>query len=322
MSLSATTYTLTVDTDKAGTRLDRFLAASLPEFSRSQLQALVSAGNVATGDGQPVTDSSLRVRAGTTFAIAVPPSPPEVPEPQAIALDVVFEDEHVLVVDKPAGLVVHPGAGNRDQTLVNALLAHTAGKLSGIGAPSRPGIVHRIDKDTSGLLVVAKTDAAHRSLAGQFAEHRVERAYHAIVWGHPEPPCGRIEKAIGRGRVRTRMAVVARGGKPAVTFYETRASYGRLASFMHCRLATGRTHQIRVHMSSIGHPLIGDQTYAGGRRDGAAARQLAVELLSFPRQALHAYLIGFRHPASGETLRFTSPLPRDINRLINCLERV
>jgi 23S rRNA pseudouridine1911/1915/1917 synthase len=322
MSLSATTYTLTVDADKAGARLDRFLAAALPELSRSRLQALVASGNVASGCGRPVTDVSLRVRAGATYAVVVPPTRSDAPEPQAIDLNVVFEDEHLLVVDKPAGLVVHPGAGNYDRTLVNALLAHTGGALSSIGAPLRPGIIHRIDKDTSGLLVIAKTDAAHRSLAAQFAQHLVERAYYAVVWGHPEPPSGRIESLIGRGRVRTRMAVVARGGKQAVTLYETQASYGRLASLVHCRLATGRTHQIRVHMSSIGHPLIGDRTYAGKRREAMAAKQGASRLVSFPRQALHAYLIGFRHPFSSETLRFSSTIPADISQLIDCLERI
>jgi len=312
-----TTYTVVVEPDKAGSRLDRLLADSLPDLSRTRLQALITGGRVASGHGT-ADDPAMRVRPGQAFTVTVPPQPPEMPQPQAIPLDVVYEDEHLLVIDKPAGLVVHPGAGNPDGTLVNALLAHTAGKLSSIGAPLRPGIVHRIDKDTSGLLVVAKTDAAHRDLAEQFARHSVERAYHAIVAGQPRPPSGKIMRAIARGPDRVRMTTVERGGKPAVTYYRTMVAYGARASLVECRLATGRTHQIRVHMAFIGHPIVGDAVYGkGGTR--LAQRNISAAP-GFSRQALHACLIGFRHPDTFATLRFQSAMPTDINILIRTLE--
>jgi 23S rRNA pseudouridine1911/1915/1917 synthase len=321
-SSTVDTYTVAVDAGKAGCRLDRMLADALPALSRTRLQALIAAGRVIGGDGRPAGDASMRVSEGTVFTVRAPQLPPETPQPQVIPLNVVYEDAHLLVVDKPAGLVVHPGAGNPDGTLVNALLAHTDGKLSTIGAPLRPGIVHRIDKDTSGLLVVAKTDDAHRALAAQFARHAVERAYHALVWGNPRPPAGRIDKAIGRGSDRVRMAVVNRGGKPAVTCYQTVRGFGSVASRLECRLATGRTHQIRVHMASIGHPLVGDATYGGNRARIPADGNLAVELASFPRQALHAFLIGFRHPGTAQSLRFVSAIPTDLNKLLILLEKM
>ncbi|MBL8666372.1 MAG: RluA family pseudouridine synthase [Rhodospirillales bacterium] len=312
-----TTYTVVVEPDKAGSRLDRFLADSLPDLSRTRLQSLITAGRVSHGEGTAV-DPAMRVRPGQAFAVTVPPLPPEMPQPQAIPLDVVYEDEHLLVVDKPAGLVVHPGAGNPDGTLVNALLAHTGGRLSSIGAPLRPGIVHRIDKDTSGLLVVAKTDAAHRDLAVQFARHSVERTYHAIVAGQPRPPEGKIIRAIARGPDRIRMTTVERGGKSAVTYYRTMVAYGACASLVQCRLATGRTHQIRVHMAFIGHPIVGDPVY--GKRGMALAQGTDGAVPRLSRQALHACLIGFRHPHTFETLRFQSAMPSDINELIKTLE--
>lgn len=320
---NATTYTVVADADKAGSRLDRLLADGLPALSRSRLQALITAGRVLR-DGIPIEDAAFRVRAGQAFTVSVPALPAAMPQPQAMPLDIVYEDEHLLVIDKPAGLVVHPGAGNPDGTLVNALLAHTKGRLSSVGAPLRPGIVHRIDKDTSGLLVVAKTDAAHWRLAEQFAEHSVERAYHAVVHGHPKPAAGRIVKAIGRGPDRIRMTTVERGGKSAVTRYQTVVDYGAIASLVECRLATGRTHQIRVHMAAIGHALIGDQLYGRhGRRgvrfaEGADRAEAAVA--EFPRQALHAYLIGFQHPHNQQAFRFRSVMPSDINKLIKTLE--
>lgn len=281
-SPSATTYTVVADADKAGSRLDRLLAAGLPALSRTRLQALITAGRVAQG-GTPVEDAAMRVRAGQAFTVSVPVAPPLMPQPQAIPLDIVYEDAHLLVIDKPAGLVVHPGAGNPDGTLVNALLAHTGGQLSSVGAPLRPGIVHRIDKDTSGLLVVAKTDAAHWRLAEQFAEHSVERAYHAVVHGHPKPAAGRINKAIARGSDRIRMTTVERGGRSAVTRYHTMADYGSIASLVECRLATGRTHQIRVHMAAIGHALIGDQVYGWrGRRGARFAQHVEAAVSEFP----------------------------------------
>lgn len=310
------------DADKAGGRLDRLLADGLPALSRTRLQALITAGRVSQG-GIPIGDAAMRVQAGQAFTVSVPAAPPAMPQPQAIPLAIAYEDEHLLVIDKPAGLVVHPGAGNPDGTLVNALLAHTAGRLSSVGAPLRPGIVHRLDKDTSGLLVVAKTDAAHWRLAEQFAEHSVERAYHAVVHGHPKPAAGRISKAIARGVNRIRMTTVERGGKTAVTGYQTVVEYGSIASLVECRLATGRTHQIRVHMAAIGHALVGDQLYGRRGRRGAHFAEVAEAAVSeFPRQALHAYLIGFRHPHNQQMLRFWSPMPSDINKLINILETV
>ncbi len=242
-----------------------------------------------------------------------------------MALDVVFEDAHLIVLDKPAGLVVHPAAGNPDGTLVNALLAHCGDSLKGVGGVGRPGIVHRLDKGTSGLMVAAKTDAAHEGLARQFAEHSLERAYRALVWGVPEPASGEIAGNIGRDPAnRKRMAVVSRGGKPAVTRYEVVQRMGSLASELECRLATGRTHQIRVHLARIGHGVIGDPLY-GGRR-GSRPRVVPAELdravSRLGRQALHAIVIGFTHPITHERLRFDSPIPNDINVLMNILDSV
>lgn len=318
------TYTVPVADDKAGTRLDKLLAASVPSLSRAQLQALIHQGCVAEAVAGIARDPSKLVRSGEVYRIAAPPSPPAWPQPEAIPLDVVYEDDHVIVIDKPAGLVVHPGAGNRAGTLVNALLAHCGGRLSSIGAPDRPGIVHRLDKDTSGLLIAAKTDLAHQDLARQFAEHSVERAYAAVVWGHPNPASGRISSQIGRSaRDRTQMAVLARGGKAAVTHYETIKHLGRSATLVRCRLDTGRTHQIRVHLAFAGHPLVGDPVY---RRPPRSSRPAGIAAssgsppLPLRRQALHAILIGFRHPHSLQRLSFSSEIPRDINEVMNLLE--
>jgi 23S rRNA pseudouridine1911/1915/1917 synthase len=320
------TYTVPVADDKAGTRLDKLLAASVPALSRARLQALIHQGCVAEAVTGIARDPSKPVRCGEVYHIAPPPLPPARPEPEAIPLTVVYEDDHVIVIDKPAGLVVHPGAGNRAGTLVNALLAHCGGQLSSIGAPDRPGIVHRLDKDTSGLLVAAKTDGAHHDLARQFAEHTVDRAYAAVVWGHPKPASGRMTSQIGRSaRDRTQMAVVPRGGKLAITQYETLRPLGGWASLLRCRLATGRTHQIRVHLAFAGHPLVGDPVYRARPRSGRSvgtAASMAGAALPLQRQALHAILIGFTHPSSGQRLRFRVDLPRDINELINFLETV
>jgi 23S rRNA pseudouridine1911/1915/1917 synthase len=314
-----TTYTVNVTADKAGSRLDRLLADALPELSRTRLQALISEGLVELCGHGPVRDPSARVQPNQAFLVARPPPPPAIAQPQAVPLVIVHEDDDLIVIDKPAGLIVHPGAGNPDGTLVNGLLAHCA-TLSSIGAPLRPGIVHRLDKDTSGLLVAAKTDAAHLDLARQFAEHSTERAYFALVRGNPRPPSGRISGAVGRcPHDRTRMAVVHRGGKAAITCYRTMRNFGKAATLVECRLLTGRTHQIRVHMASVGHPIVGDQTY--GRtwlpRIVSAADDV---LAAFPRQALHAHLIGFRHPRSREMLLYTSELPQDFKRVLNFLE--
>jgi 23S rRNA pseudouridine1911/1915/1917 synthase len=272
-------------------------------------------------------DPAQRASPGQIVAVWLPE--PEAAEPQAqpIALDIRFEDTHLIVIDKPAGMVVHPAPGNPEGTLVNALLAHCGPSLAGIGGVRRPGIVHRLDKDTSGLLVAAKTETAHRALADDFAAHRIERAYSAAVWGVPMPASGEIAGNIGRSAAnRKKMAVVAEGrGKPAMTRYRVERRFGGkghdLAALLECRLLTGRTHQIRVHLAHIGHSVIGDPAY-GGRPRGAIARIGAVgaEIAAFPRQALHARLLGFAHPATGKKLRFESPPPADMTRLISNLE--
>jgi 23S rRNA pseudouridine1911/1915/1917 synthase len=321
MTLSAPTYTVTVAADKAGSRLDRLLAEALPNFSRTRLKALIEEAMVEALGRGIVADPALRVRAGEIFTLTIPAAPPTLPRPQAMPLTIVYEDEHLIVIDKPAGLVVHAGAGNPDGTLVNALVAHCAQRLSSIGAPLRPGIVHRLDRGTSGLLVVAKTDATHMALARQFAEHSVERAYQALVWGNPIPSVGRIEHAVGRSRHhRIRMAVVSRGGKAAVTDYKTVRTFGSIASLVECRLGTGRMHQIRVHMASIGNPIMGDAVYGGRRPLAPKANSLSDPLAELTGHALHAFLIGFTHPESAERLTFCSDVPSHYRKLIAFLE--
>jgi 23S rRNA pseudouridine1911/1915/1917 synthase len=320
---AVTTYTVQVPADKAGRRLDRVLAETLPDLSRTRLKVLIEAGHVALVDGRtPTADPARRVRAGEAFTVMVPPVVPATPTPQAIPLNVVYEDKDILVIDKPAGLVVHPAPGNPDRTLVNALLAHCGASLSGVGGVARPGIVHRLDKDTSGLMVVAKNDAAHRALAAQFASRSLERAYLAVVWGVPRPREGQIAGAIGRSpKNRKRMAVVKRGGKPALTRYRVLKTLDDVASLVECRLATGRTHQVRVHLASIGHPIVGDPVYGAGkarlRRAPPGFRQAAATLNT---QALHAYLIGIRHPKSLKIIRFKSKLPLYFNVIVDFLE--
>jgi 23S rRNA pseudouridine1911/1915/1917 synthase len=306
---------ITLPVAAAGQRLDRALAAALPEYSRERLKTLVQAGRL-TGAQGPVWDPATKVKGGEALVLTVPQPRAAHNLAQDIPVTIVHEDAHLLVVDKPAGLVVHPAAGNPDGTLVNALLHHCAGRLSGIGGVARPGIVHRIDKDTSGLLVVAKTDPAHEGLAAQFARHTIERCYCAVVAGVPVPPAGRIAAALARSSTnRQKMAIVPDGrGRHAITHYRTvMASAG--AAQVECRLETGRTHQIRVHMASIGHPLLGDAVY--GRTPGRLAPLL--KQLGFARQALHAATLGFVHPVTGEGLRFESPLPDDMNALIAAL---
>jgi len=273
--------------------------------------------------GETITDPSYRVKPDQTFAVVVPAAVVALPRPQGMELAVVYEDDEVIVVDKPAGLVVHPAHGNPDRTLVNALLAHCGASLSGIGGVMRPGIVHRLDKNTSGLMVVAKTERAHASLTRQFAGRRVARAYEALVWGVPRPRTGKITGNIGRDpKNRRRMAVVRRGGKPAVTKYRVMRTFGERASLVACRLETGRTHQIRVHLAAKGHPVIGDATYGGAAAypRGVAKTALDAALGRFGRHALHTHLIGFAHPVTGERLEFRSELPQDINMLIKTLE--
>ena len=309
-------------TPEAGLRLDRALADALPELSRSRIKTLITDGFVSPGEAT-ITDASYRVKPGDTFVVTVPQPAESLLEGEDIPLTVVYEDEALLVIDKPAGLTVHPGAGQPNGTLVNALIAHCGDSLSGIGGVRRPGIVHRLDKDTSGLMVAAKTDAAHASLAAQFEAHSIDRAYRAFVWGTPIPLSGEIEGNIGRSRQnRTKMAVVRDGqGKTALTHYRTLSRFGRTVGLLECRLATGRTHQIRVHLTHIGHPILGDPAYgkstAHRRSQISAATLDALENLG--RQALHAAELGFDHPISGERVNFQSPLPTDMQLLEKCL---
>jgi 23S rRNA pseudouridine1911/1915/1917 synthase len=315
-------HAATAGAEHAGQRADRFLAERIGTLSRSRVKALIVAG-CATRDGEPLREPAEPVRAGARYALAVPAPQPAIPQPQPIPLPILYEDADLLVLDKPPGLVVHPAPGNLDGTLVNALLAHCGAELPGIGGQRRPGIVHRLDKDTSGVMVVAKTEFALAALSSAFAARDLDRAYLALVWGVPAPPSGEIEGAIGRDpRERKRMAVLARGGKPALTRYRTLIARAPAAALLECRLATGRTHQIRVHLASRGHPLIGDPLYL--RRIPAVARTLPEELrrrlLDFPRQALHAARLGFVHPRSGERLTFTTPPPPDMRELLMALD--
>jgi 23S rRNA pseudouridine1911/1915/1917 synthase len=317
--------THSVSVTGAGTRLDRFLAASLDGLSRSRLKALIEEGQVSCA-GETITEPSYRVKQGQTFAIIVPDAKPAAPEPQAMALNVLYEDEDLIVIDKPAGLVVHPAPGNQSGTLVNALLAHCGDSLSGIGGVKRPGIVHRLDKDTSGLIIAAKNDRAHESLSAQFGTRTVERAYLALVWGIPRPGNGDIEGNIGRSaRDRKKMAVRRTGGKAALTHYKVIRRFGTVASLVECRLATGRTHQIRVHLAHMGHPVMGDAQYGGGLTAARrrAAGQLASDFVTgLKRQALHAKSLGFKHPASGEFHRYESDLPLELRDLVAILESI
>lgn len=315
-------YILRVDADKAGLRLDRMLARAMPAVSRSRLKGLIEAGRVQEQSTGLACAPARRVREGEVYRVHMPAPEVGVPAAQAIPLDVVFEDEHLIVVEKPPGLVTHPGAGNPDHTLVNALIAH-CGSLSAIGAPLRPGIVHRLDKDTSGLLVAAKTDAAHIALAVQFARHTIERRYHALVWGVPASPAGRIDLNIGRDpRTRVKMAAVVKGGKDAATDYRVLDVFGNAAAaLLECRPLTGRTHQIRVHLAAIGHPIVGDVLYGGGNRRGRDLDDaMRTALAAARRQALHAFLIGFLYPHSEEWHTFQRPLFMDIRELIGSLK--
>ncbi len=341
--MTATQKSISIADNEPGGRLDRVLAAHVAELSRTRLKALIEAGAVAI-DGRTIRDPGHRVNSGTAILVDIPPAAPAKPAAEPIPLNVVYEDADIIVIDKPKGLVVHPAAGNWTGTLVNALIAHCGDSLSGIGGERRPGIVHRLDKDTTGLMVVAKNDRAHRGLAAQFAGHGrdggpFDRGYLAFVWGAPDRPRGIIDRPIERHKVaRDRMAV-REGGREAVTHWEVIERYsggeprragkgGRsgdpVASLLACRLETGRTHQIRVHLASIGHPLLGDEVYGPGFRTKAvllpAASQTALKALG--RQALHAHILVIEHPITGKILRFRSELPPDLARLRDMLAAI
>ena len=297
-----------------GWRLDRALAEAVPTLSRERLKALISSGAVSDRSGALLRDPAKKAVAGDTFSVTVPDPAPAHNEAQDIPLVVAFEDEHLIVVDKPAGLVVHPAAGNLDGTLVNALLHHCGGTLSGIGGVARPGIVHRIDKDTSGLMIAAKTDRAHAGLARQFADHSIDRRYKAIVYGRPLKASGTIDAPLARSPQNRKKVAIVSTGKRAVTHWRQLRPL-RDASLVECRLETGRTHQVRVHMASIGHPLIGDPVY--GRTKQVHRKDL--ETLNFRRQALHAARLGFIHPVTSTALSFESEMPADMQELFDIL---
>jgi 23S rRNA pseudouridine1911/1915/1917 synthase len=325
-------FELAADERASGMRLDRFLAQSIGSISRTRLKSLILEGRVEV-NARAIKDPEYRVNASDRFSLALPEPEPAKPKGESIPLDVVYEDNDLIVIDKPAGLVVHPAAGNQTGTLVNALIAHCGASLSGIGGEKRPGIVHRLDKDTSGLLVVAKNDRAHRSLAAQFADHGrtgdLSRAYLAFVWGAPKPERGIVDAPIGRDpRSRVKMAV-RKDGREAITHYATRERFGggkpgeAFASLVACELETGRTHQIRVHMARLGHPLLGDPVYGTGFRSKEAHLPQAARsaLAKLDRQALHAFRLAFAHPETGEVLEFESELPSDLKRLQKALGR-
>ena len=316
--------------EAAGTRLDAWVAGAVADLGRNHAKRLILTGRVAIG-GRTIVEAKRPVKPGDRIAIDFPPATPSAIEGEAIALDVVYEDDALIVINKPAGLVVHPAGGHHTGTLVNALIAHCGTSLSGIGGVARPGIVHRLDKDTTGLMVVAKTDHAHRGLAAQFADHGrsgpLERGYKAIVWGVPDRPIGTIEASLGRStRNREKIEVKRIGGREAITHYRIAELYGAktkpIAAMVECQLETGRTHQIRVHLALIGHPVIGDRAYASGFATKISllpepARKIAS---GFPRQALHAWLLGFEHPETGDEMRFESPLPTDMQALVSALK--
>jgi len=320
--------TIKIAAEEQGLRLDRVLSGHIPALSRSRLKALILDGQVAIA-ARTIRDPAAPVKSGDTVTVTLPAPEPAKPLGEAIPLNIVYEDDDLIVIDKPAGLVAHPAAGHAEGTLVNALIAHCGDSLSGIGGVKRPGIVHRLDKDTSGLMVAAKNDAAHRALSAQFANKAggpLERGYLALVWGAPSRPKGTIDAPLDRHpRAREKRAVRA-GGRHAVTHWQVLERFvgadGKpVASLLECRLETGRTHQIRVHLAHIGHPIMGDETYATGFKSKASrlsgSARAALEALG--RQALHAYLLVIQHPQTGKSLRFQSELPADLRRLHDAL---
>ncbi len=311
------TLTVVIDTDAAGERLDKALAAQLPTLSRARVQALMAGGAIWL-DGRAVHDVSAKAKAGQAYSVHVPPPEPATPQAQDLPLTVLFEDADLIVIDKPAGMAAHPAPGSPDRTLVNALLHHCAGTLSGIGGVMRPGIVHRLDKNTSGVMVAAKSDAAHQGLSALFAGHDIERAYVALTRGAPDPSRGAISTQIARSNSdRKKMAVVRQGGRDAITHYRVERTFGPqlkpLAARVMCRLETGRTHQIRVHLASKGAPCLGDPVYGSG--PPALVVREAMARAGLTRQALHAAILGFVHPITGEPLRFETAPPSDMAQL-------
>lgn len=332
MTSDANHRSFTVDTQEQGERLDRLFSLRYSDLSRSRFKDLIKAGS-ALVDGVANLEPNYRVQPGQTVEITIPEAQPALPQAESIPLDIIYEDDALIVINKPAGLVVHPAAGNWTGTLVNALIAHCGDSLSGIGGVKRPGIVHRLDKETSGVMVVAKTDQAHRGLAEQFAIHgadgRLERIYTALVWGVIARRIGTIDAALDRSTSnRQKMAVVRNGGKHAVTHYSETDRFPQppdppLVSLIECRLETGRTHQIRVHMAHIGHPVLGDRTYGSGF--AASASKLPLEaahaLTALGRQALHATTLGFEHPLTGKKMRFNGVFPEDFQALLTaCMQ--
>lgn len=314
---------VTFDQSAAGERLDRALAMALPTLTRSRVKALIESRRVALADGQTIEEPSRKVKTGERFVVDIPEPAPAEPLPQALDLHILYEDSDLLVLDKPAGLVVHPAPGNPDHTLVNALLAHCGASLSGIGGVRRPGIVHRLDKETSGVMVVAKNDVTHQALSKLFAAHDLTRIYQALVWGGPTAPRGIIDAAIGRHPVdRKRMAVRRSSGRKAVTEWWVERRFGPplapVASLMGARLETGRTHQVRVHLAHLGCPVVGDPVYGRKSRNAGAPEALK----GFGRQALHAAVLEFRHPRTKREMRFATELPQDFKRLVSELNDV
>ncbi len=336
-----TSFDFTITAEDAGVRLDKWLSDTLEEFTRTRLKALIDGGAV-TRNGEVFADPSYRIREGENYSLTPPPVESPTPQPQAIPLEIAYEDEDLIVINKRAGMVVHPAAGNWDGTLVNALIAHCGDTLSGIGGEARPGIVHRLDKDTSGLLVVAKHDRAHVELSKAFSVHDIERVYEAVVTGAPRPGVGTVHTRIARASTgdRKKMVVISQtatrtDAKQAITHYRICETYGRgraklagdaVASLVECQLETGRTHQIRVHMTHIGHPLVGDPVYgrgpglAGLKPGDEAANRAIATVGGFRRQALHARILGFSHPITGETLRFEAAAPADFQKLVAALK--
>ena len=323
MNESEIFFTKPVGAAEKGQRMDKFLAANIAGVSRSQVQRLILQGCLSCDD-EVIADNSFKVRIGDVYQLEIPAPDEAEPRPEDIPLDVVYEDDDLIVVNKPAGMTVHPAPGSLSGTLVNALLFHCRGGLSGIGGVKRPGIVHRIDKDTSGLIVAAKNDLAHRGLCEQFFVHSIERTYFAVVYGLPNPAQGRIEASIGRSPYdRKKMAVVQSGGKTAATNYKTIQNFEGAAALVRCNLETGRTHQIRVHMASIGCNLVGDKLYEKAKKTSLkfSSPDKKAYVNAFPRQALHATTLGFIHPRSGEKLSFSSEFPADMAELIEVLKR-